>query len=112
LAQPVLVEPFDDATLFFQQNVSPYLWFEWKSVRQATEYHLEISTDPDFNDKVLSLKTPAIRYLVKKPLPQTALYWRVQALNEEKQSFWSRTQRVQIFSGRAPASKKASEKKR
>ncbi len=107
LATPTLVEPFDQVTLFLQKNESPYVWFEWKEVRQATRYHLEISTDRDFQKGVVRVTTPARRYLVKNKMPSSTLYWRVQAQNDEKISFWSPPRKLNVFSGRAPAGRKA-----
>jgi hypothetical protein len=104
LATPEMIEPFDEMTLFFQKKMSPYIWFEWKTVRQATRYNLEIALDPQFNQKVVSVTSKSRRYLLKEPLPQATLYWRIQAQGDDDRiSHWSAPRKMTVFSGRAPA---------
>lgn len=99
LAQPILVEPMANSTMFFQTSEGPF-WFIWKKVRQAEKYDLEIATDPEFNNKVISKQTDSNRYLFDGKTPPGQLYWRVRATNPERMSHWSETRNLKIFSGR------------
>lgn len=102
LATPVILEPFDQVTLFFQKSSSPYIWLEWKDVRQASLYNIEVATDPNFETKVLTATTKSRRYLIKKALPSQVLYWRVQAEGDDKRtSFWTQTRSMTVFTGKA-----------
>ncbi len=99
LAQPVLVEPMASSTVFFQTQGGPF-WFVWKKVRQAEVYELEVATDPEFKDKIVSKQSANSRFLFDEKVPSGQLYWRVRASNPERESNWSETRAVKIFSGR------------
>lgn len=99
LAQPVLVEPMANSTVFFQDSEGPF-WFTWKKVRQAELYELEVATDSEFKNKIVSKQTANSRYLFADKVPSGQLYWRVRASNPERQSHWSEPRAVKIFSGR------------
>lgn len=104
LATPDLKEPFNQVTLFFQKTTEPYFWMEWSPVRQADLYILEVSKQPDFSQKVLTIETKQSRYLVKEVLPQGKLYWRVRAYGDSgRESAWSPPNEMSVFSGRRPA---------
>lgn len=101
LAQPDLLEPINNITLFFQKSLNPYFWFEWKAVRQASIYKLEISTTPTFEDVVFTKDLTATRLLVKEKLPQGDLYWRVRAESDANRlSHWTPPRKMSIYSGR------------
>lgn len=113
LATPVVLEPFDQATLFFQKNASPFVWLEWKQVRQAAKYHIEVALDEDFQNKVLDATTSSRRYLIRESLPATNLYWRVQAEGDDgRLSGWTSTRTMSIYSGRAPAGRSPASRRR
>jgi hypothetical protein len=101
---PHLVEPLNEMTLFFQSaNITPF-WLEWRPSKQAANYILEVSSDKEFSNVVISqnLKTP--RWLIKKKIPDGTLFWRVKTISSDnKESTWSETRTFQLFSGRAPA---------
>lgn len=99
LAQPFLVEPMANSTIFFQTSGGPF-WFVWKKVRQAEVYELEVATDTEFKTKLVSKKTATNRLLFDQKVPSGQLYWRVRASNPERESHWSETRAVKIFSGR------------
>lgn len=104
LATPEILEPFDQVTLFFQKNLSPFVWLEWKAVRQASQYSIEVATDAQFQNKVVVATTSARRYMIKERLPAGTLYWRVQAQGDDQRvSFWTQPRSMTIFTGRAPA---------
>ncbi|PIS11645.1 MAG: hypothetical protein COT73_02900 [Bdellovibrio sp. CG10_big_fil_rev_8_21_14_0_10_47_8] len=104
LAQPILIEPDHQTTLFFQGNMNPYIWVSWKPVRQATGYLLEVATDEEFNQKVFSTTVSEARYLIKTKMPQGPLFWRVQAQGEDsKISHWSDTRQMIVWTGSSPS---------
>lgn len=103
LATPTLLQPEANVTLFFQKTKDNPFWMEWKPVRQANEYFLEIARDREFTNKVFSSKTEKNRLLVKENLPQGRLFWRVKAASEGRESPWSEPRQVNIFGGRQPA---------
>lgn len=106
LQTPVLTEPLDQMTLFFQKTSSPFLWLEWQPVRAALTYNIEVALDPNFSQKILSVSTKSRRYLIKEKLPQGVLYWRVQATGEaDEYSNWSSPRGMTVFSGRAPVNR-------
>lgn len=112
LTQPILTEPQANATLFFQQKATPYVWLEWKPVRQATSYLIQISESPDFSQVIHSSEVKESRYLLQQKLNRGKIYWRTQALGEKGMtSFWSQSRPINIYtesqkSLRLPAGKK------
>jgi hypothetical protein len=112
LATPILLEPYDQMTLFFQKNNSTFVWFEWKPIRQATRYNLEIARDREFTQKVLSAQSSSQRFLLKEQLPESNLYWRIQAQGDDNRvSNWSEARQITVLSGRAPAGRSPSGRK-
>lgn len=99
LSKPVLKEPVNDVTLFFQNSDTTF-WLGWAFVKQATKYQVEIATDIEFKRPVLSIRTDSNRYLVRQEIPQGKIYWRVRAENTERESHWSETRTLTIFAGR------------
>lgn len=67
--------------------------FRWTPVEAARRYHLQVATDPTFSNPIDDLTTSALSYTSSTPYPaDTALYWRVQALDENKVGLsWSPT---------------------
>lgn len=70
--------------------------FRWEAAPDATGYHLQVATSPDFDrlllDKAVS---PATTYTLDQPLsPRTSdpLYWRVRAEQSEGHTAWSAPQ--------------------
>lgn len=95
---PVLVEPFDKASIFLQSTLRPFLWLEWKPVAEVKLYEVEISQDPDFKQTFVREKLGENRYLIRRRIPTGTFYWRVRALteNHETVSDWSPTRRFSI----------------
>lgn len=100
LATPTLLEPAQNMTLFLQKSDSYIFWMEWKPVRQADTYTLQVSTDPNFQILIIDQTLKESRFLVRSKLPKGKLYWRVQAHGEGRQSFWSEIRRMKIFAGK------------
>ena len=100
LATPKLVEPLENMTLFFQKNDSRVFWMEWKTVKNADKYSVQIATDKSFNHIILEQSAKKPRYLVQSLLPQGKLYWRVRAEGEGRNSFWSAPRRMKVFAGK------------
>jgi hypothetical protein len=75
--QSVAVSPPDGAL-----GVSRVPTMEWSAASQASEYTLEISTDPGFGATVYSATTSTTTHIVADSLdPTTLYYWRVRAAN-------------------------------
>lgn len=108
LVTPTLIEPADNTTLFFQQTDSRVFWVEWRPVRQAETYTLEIATDEAFKNIVLTKNLTKNRHLIKDNLPLGNLYWHVKAEGDGKSSLYSATRRMNVFAGR-PADNSAQE---
>ncbi len=104
LSSPVLSEPFADVTLYFQKDEGANIWLEWKAVKQALSYQVEVALTPDFKTLLFKNTVATRRYLVRNKLPQGKLYWRVKALGEAgKNSTWSESRRMSVDFGRLPA---------
>lgn len=99
LAAPTLLEPSNNITMFFQQSDAPF-YFVWKKVQQADWYIFEVAIDTDFNKKLVSQRVEDMRFLFKPNVNQGQLYWRVKAWNAERESNWSQTRTIKLFSGR------------
>ncbi len=102
LKTPEILEPFDEVSLFFQKSSEPFIWLEWKPVKQALSYNIELALDPNFQRKILTTSTTKRRYLIKNKLPQGLLYWRIQAVGEGSFiSNWTEPRSMTVFSGKA-----------
>lgn len=99
LAQPTLLEPSNNITMFFQTTDAPF-YFVWKKVQQADWYIFEVATDPEFNTKLVSQKVTDGRFLFKPTTSVGQIYWRIKAENNERESNWSQTRSIKLFSGR------------
>lgn len=107
LYSPEPLEPQDQITLFFQKNSSVYVRLKWSAVKDANEYIVEVATDKDFQNKIISQKTIKTNYQIQSQLPTTDLYWRVMAQGQsERISQWSAPRKMSVFSGRAPATQR------
>jgi hypothetical protein len=104
LVTPTLLEPGENLTLYFQQDTSTPFWMEWKVVRQATFYDIQVSTKKDFSVVDITKRTTDHRFLFNHKLPQGNLYWRVRAQGENgKLSDWTTARRVRVLAGKESA---------
>lgn len=99
LAQPAIVEPANNITMFFQTGDAPF-YFVWKKVPQADWYIFEVAGDPEFKNKMTSQKVNDSRYLYKPDVRVGQIYWRIKAENSERESNWSQVRSIKLFSGR------------
>ncbi len=107
LSTPTLLKPYDQMTLFFQQTSKPYIWLEWKPVRQAANYQIELASDANFTKMLVTADSKDSRFLIREQLPDSFLFWRIRAIGEgERVSNWSQTRTISILSGRGPASRR------
>jgi hypothetical protein len=79
LTTPMLLEPFNNASIFLQTQLEPFIWLEWKKVAGATNYQVEISNTPDFSKILISKSIKGNRFLIKEQIPLGKIYWRVRA---------------------------------
>jgi hypothetical protein len=100
LAAPQPLLPRTNITLFFQSREENPFYFVWKPVEHAKEYHLQIAEDPSFSTILAEPKSSETKFLISKKLKQGPVYWRVQAITEDRTSMWSSGQNIKIFAGK------------
>lgn len=101
LAMPNLIDPLDKMAVYIQNADSAMIWLEWKPVEQATNYTIDISTDPQFSKKKISSQIKGTRYLIKDKISEGNIYWRVRAENNEKTSHWSPVRSFNVIAGKS-----------
>lgn len=91
LSIPQLVRPYNETTVFMQQEDIPYLWLNWKPVPEAEGFVVEIAHDEKFDRIIASEETNKNSYMVAKKIPRGHYYWRVKSFSktENAQSAWS-----------------------
>ncbi len=63
---------------------------QWKTLRGATRYQLQLSTKPDFSDPVLNKFIDSVNTLPYQSLRyKTKYYWRMKAMNQFDTTDWS-----------------------
>lgn len=99
LTAPPLLEPFNQASIFLQTQMEPFIWLEWKKVEGATVYQLEVSDKPDFSRTLIKKSISANRYLIKERVPLGKIYWRVRAEAKEtaESSEWTEKREFTIY---------------
>ncbi|MBV2167715.1 MAG: FecR family protein [Bdellovibrio sp.] len=83
LSAPLLTEPFNNASIFLQTEMEPFIWLEWKKVEGASTYRIEISDKPDFSRTLITKSLTSNRFLIKEKVPLGKIYWRVRAEAKE-----------------------------
>lgn len=101
LPSPVLVEPAKNMTLFFQKKKDTPFYLTWDSVERATEYEVEVATDPKFTNPVFSQKLSGSKVLLSDAIPRGNLYWHVRASVGDHVSDWSEVRKMMVFAGRS-----------
>lgn len=91
LVAPPLMEPFNNASIFLQTEMEPFIWLEWKKVEGATSYRIEVSDKPDFSRTLISKTLAGNRFLIKEKVPLGKIYWRVraEAKGDSEMSEWA-----------------------
>jgi fibronectin type 3 domain-containing protein len=85
LNQPTLISPKNLST-----NLSYDVLLEWSEVETATQYHLQLADNPQFNKPIVNIDNiPTNSYEVIDLKSSTEYFWRVLASNDSSQSFWS-----------------------
>lgn len=99
LDSPVLTEPFNNASIFLQTEMEPFIWLEWKAVKEAISYSIEISDKEDFSRILISKTMNKTRYLVKNRVPLGKIYWRVRANAKDKleTSLWAEKREFTLY---------------
>lgn len=99
LSAPPLLEPFNQASIFLQTQMEPFIWLEWKKVEGATVYQLEVSDKPDFSRTLIKKSLSGNRYLIKERVPLGKIYWRVRAEAKEtaESSEWAEKREFTIY---------------
>jgi|GEM_PF-1208880 len=99
LTTPQLMEPFNNASIFLQTEMEPFIWLEWKKVEGATSYRIEISDKADFSRTLISKSLQGNRYLIKDRVPLGKIYWRVRAESQgdSESSEWTEKREFTLY---------------
>lgn len=99
LITPVPLEPYNNVSIFLQKTTEPSIWVEWKRVKGAEAYRIEISDKADFSRVLLSTAVASNRFLIKDKVPLGKLYWRVraQSKDESELSEWTEKREFTIY---------------
>ncbi len=99
LITPVPLEPYNNVSIFLQKTAEPSIWVEWKRVKGAEAYRVEISDKEDFSRVLLSSAVSSNRFLIKDKVPLGKLYWRVraQSKDETELSEWTEKREFTIY---------------
>lgn len=99
LTKPLLMEPFNAASIFLQTQMEPFIWLEWKKVEGATGYRIEISDKPDFSRVLINKSLAGNRYLIKDRMPLGKIYWRVraEAKDDSELSEWTEKREFTLY---------------
>jgi hypothetical protein len=99
LSAPIPSEPFHQSSIFLQQELSPFIWLEWKSVSGAAKYRLEVSDTPEFKTPLIETVVGENRFLIKNKVPLGKVYWRVRAepTPDANESDWSIPREFSVF---------------
>lgn len=91
LRAPALAEPFNEATVFLQKDVEPFIWLEWKEVPHSANYEIQISNEASFKKVLIKGSPTNPRFLLKERVPYGKIFWRVRAIakDQEHNSQWS-----------------------
>lgn len=99
LNTPPLLEPFNEASIFLQTEMEPFIWLEWKKVDRATLYTIEISDKADFSNLLITKSLKENRYLIKDKVPLGKIFWRVKAISEStsETSLWTDVREFTLY---------------
>lgn len=99
LDPPSLSEPFNNASIFLQTEMEPFIWLEWKTVPGSVAYLLEISDRSDFSKILIRQNLTQNRYLIKDRVPLGTIYWRVRAIGVTaiENSSWAEKREFTIY---------------
>lgn len=99
LTSPLLMEPFNNASIFLQTEMEPFIWLEWKVVEGATSYRIEISDKADFSRTLIAKSLQGNRYLIKDRVPLGKIYWRVRAESkgDSESSEWTEKREFTLY---------------
>lgn len=108
LKAPELVSPKDKNTFYFQSNADAFFWVEWKPVRQAEEYEIQIAKDKKFTKILGELKTKLTKYKIDTSYKTNPMYLRVRSTSslsktKPRVSTYSEARQVFIIIGRSPS---------
>lgn len=85
---PILIEPQNEGTVNHELPVQ----FSWTPRGFVNNYHLQISTDPNFLTLLINdANFVESRYTYENAEPNTDYYWRVSTINNAGESQWSQS---------------------
>lgn len=99
LTTPMPLEPYNNVSIFLQKTTEPSIWVEWKKVKGAEAYKIEISDKEDFSRVLVSSAVANNRFLIKDRVPLGKLYWRVraQSKDESELSEWTEKREFTVY---------------
>lgn len=104
LPAPILIRPFNDTTVFLQQDDNPYLWLTWKPVVDAEKFLIEVAKDDNFQRVIDSAVVESshetfLRYLMSKKIPYGKYFWRVKSISQTEKidSNWSKPHMFYLY---------------
>lgn len=105
---PEIISPKDKNTYYFQTENEAFFWFEWKPVRQATDYQIQLSKDKKFNKIIADLKTKSTKFKVDSKYKSNPIFMRVKAIDQDRnrQSEYSDSRQSFVIFGRSPSNQK------
>ena len=99
LMSPALMEPFNNASIFLQTEMEPFVWLEWKKVDNASTYRIEVSDRADFSRTLIAQSIQSNRFLIKEKIPLGKIYWRVRAESPTDSEFseWTEKREFTLY---------------
>jgi hypothetical protein len=104
LEPPILKLPYNESIVIIPKDSKETINLFWERVEGANDYHLQVSTSPDFTNLEIDEKRKENFYYLNPKETDTRYYWRVAtAANENKLSDFSKTnffnsKRIEEFS--------------
>lgn len=90
---PQLIAPVDLLTV-----LDTTINLSWLPASKATDYHLQVSLNPDFSDLLHNVNSSDTFYTINHLEFYTTYYWRVEAINAYGNSAWSETRSFSTLS--------------
>ena len=96
LLSPTLIDPVDGAGIVvFQGRASPVV-FRWEKVRGASEYLIQFSFNPQFEDIFFRDMVASESFVLEKKFPNGKVYWRLRAQKGNSISPWTKIRYLEI----------------
>ena len=98
--QPTLTGGFPPDVIYYRK-VPPKVLFAWKRLPGAKGYHFELARDPVFTQIVKDKRIVKTKY-IENGLEKGTYYWRVSALEDADEGYFSRVRKFQVVQDQTP----------